>query len=340
MNRQANSGICRKEVIALTVSSLLASSLCLSQGAEAFWPFTHKKKGEADSVSRKRKKREISAATVGLVPGNPPAMYWRTDGAPRAALLCLHELGMYGGVFDDLGKRMSKTGIATYAIDLRGFGGWRDVDSKESKMDLDRTLEDVKGSVEIIKKLHPNVPVFVLGEAMGGALALEAAQKFPQIISGVISAAPGGEHYKTVDSYLTVASSLAVGSKAAFGLGEELLDAASPKQELKDAFRDDEMVRLDLSPRELMACQFYMYKTKKMARDIKNTPVLVVHGAKDGESRIVGSKAVYENLATKDKDFLVIEDGDHYTFEDVKVDDKALNSALSFIDKHITAGEK
>src|SRR5262249_10088048 len=167
------------------------------------WPFTRRKSKEsaAGKVS-KREKRQVAASTVGLVPGNPPALYWKASGQPKAALLCLHELGLHSGVFDDLGKRMSAQGVAVYSIDLRGFGGWQERKEPEARMDLDKTLADVKGSVEIIHTLHAGIPVFVLGEAMGGALALQAAAQFPNLISGVISAAPGGDHFKTANNYM------------------------------------------------------------------------------------------------------------------------------------------
>jgi alpha-beta hydrolase superfamily lysophospholipase len=323
------------KMLAIVASiSCVVCSIALPQPADAFWPFTRKNADGTTTGLFHRKKREVAATQVGLVPGNPPAMYWRPDATPKAAVLCLHELGMYSGVFDDLGKRMSKNNVATYAIDLRGFGGWQSMQSKEARMDLGKTLADVKGSVEIIRKLNPGIPVFILGEAMGGALALEAASEYPDLINGVISAAPGGEHYKTIDSYLTVAGGMMTGSKSAFGLGKDLMQVATPKEDLRKAFMEDEMVRLDLSPRELMACQFYMYKTKKMAKQIKEMPVMIVHGSKDGESRLIGSKSVYDNLATKDKEMVIVEDGDHYTFESVNVPDKVMNDTLSWIDKH------
>jgi acylglycerol lipase len=322
-------------ISAAIVLSLVASTFSIGQPANAFWPFS-KSHGERKKV--KRKKRDLQGQPVGLVPGNPPALYWAAKkGNPKAAVLCLHELGLYNGVFDDLGKRMSDKGIAVYAIDLRGFGGWREKEGKESKMDLDKTTQDVKGSCEIIHKLHPDTKLFILGEAMGGALALQAAEEFPELISGIISSAPGGEHHNTVNNYVTIATSLAVGSKHGFGLGEELVDVASPKEGLKDALKEDEMVRMDVTTGEMMACQFFMYKTKKMAKEIKDTPVLIVHGEKDGESKLSGSKGVYERLGTKDKKFLLVEDGDHYTFEDINVNDKAFDSAIAFIDDHLIA---
>lgn len=317
---------------AAVMLSLAASSL--DAPASAWWIF-HKKKTDEGAAAKKRKKRNVSATQVGLVPGNPPALFWKPGDAPRAVLLCLHELGLYKGVFDDLGTRMAKDGVAVYAIDLRGFGDWQEVKGSEARMDLDKTLSDVKESVEILHKLHPDLPVFVLGEAMGGALALQAAAKYPKLIQGAISSAPGGEHFKTAANYMKVAGKFVGGPNRDSGMAKDLMAMATPKVELRESFADDSMVRLDLSSRELMDCQFFMYKVKNFARDIKDTPVLIVHGKNDGESRPEGSTRVYKKLATKDKKFVTVDDGDHYTFEDTKVSDKAYGPTISWIDDHI-----
>jgi acylglycerol lipase len=317
--------------------SILTMTVPSCSQADAFW-FFHKKHSVKKDAP---KKRDLQGTTVGLVPGNPPALYWQAKDKPKAVVLCLHELGLYKGVFDDLGHRLAMDDIAVYAIDLRGFGGWKDEKKKkESKMDLTKTLADVKGACEAIRKLHPDVPVYILGEAMGGALALDAAVKFPELINGVISAAPGGQHYNNIQNSLKVATSKVVGSKHAFGLGDELFEVGTPKKELRTAFANDDMVRMDVTSNEMMACQFFMYKTKAMAKNIKNVPVLVVHGEKDGESKLVGSKNVYENLGTKDRKFVLLPDGDHYTFEDTKVSDKAFNTALTWLDEHIASSGK
>ena len=98
----------------------------------------------------------------------------------------------------------------------------------------------------------------------------------------------------------------------------------------------DANVRLDLAPNELMACQFYMYKTRQFAKQIKTLPIMIVQGQKDGESRPQGAKKVFDNLSTEDKEFLALENGDHYVFEDIDVDKKAVNATVAWLDKHST----
>ncbi len=294
-----------------------------------------KTKSNEETSSAKREKRATTASKVDLVSGMPPFLFWEGSADSKGIVLCLHELGMYNGIFEDLGNKLKDSGYSVYSMDLRGFGGWSDKGA-EGKMDLKNTLADIKSAAEAIRKKHADKKVFLLGEAMGGALALEAASKYPDLISGAISSAPGGEHFHTLDNYLSIGSRFALGNKR-FSKGEELVSIATPKKELQDALKNDAGVRLDLAPKELMACQFYMYKTRRFARQIKDLPIMIVQGQKDGESRPEGAKKVFDNLATKTKEYLPVENGDHYVFEDVNVDKNAMNATIAWLDKHSTA---
>ncbi len=289
--------------------------------------------GKSDEQSASRKVRSISAEKIDLIDGMPAILFWRSkSNESKASVLCLHELGMHGGVFDDLASKLSQKGYNVYAMDLRGFGGWSDRGS-EGKMNLKNTLSDISKVSEAIGKREPGSKLFLLGEAMGGALALEAAAKFPDTIAGVISSAPGGEHFNAFQNYLSVGSRFTTGNKR-YNKGEELMALATPKKELQQAFKNDSNVRLDLEPSELMTCQFYMYKTKRFARQIKDTPVMIVQGLKDGESKPEGAKRIFDNLGTKDRKYLTVEDGDHYVYEDTSVNDKALQETIAWLERN------
>lgn len=288
-------------------------------------------KGDADA----RSARSTTGTKVELVDGMPPFLYWASKAdSPKGMVLCLHELGMHSGVFEDLAKKLRDSGYSVYSMDLRGFGGWNEKGA-EGKMNLKNTLADVKNASEAIKKKHPGSKVFLLGEAMGGALALEAASKYPDIISGAISSAPGGEHFGTLGNYWSVGTRFLTGNKR-FKKGEELVKIATPKKELQDALINDANVRLNLAPKELMACQFYMYKTRQFAKKIKSLPIMIVQGQKDGESRPEGAKKIFASLATEDKEFLALDNGDHYVYEDINVDGKAMTQTIAWLDKHST----
>ncbi|MBI5176301.1 MAG: alpha/beta hydrolase [Candidatus Melainabacteria bacterium] len=274
-----------------------------------------------------------------LVPNTPPVLFWPAQGGKgQTVVLCLHELGMHAGIFDDLASRLAQKGMDVYSLDLRGFGGWQKIAGKESRMDIVRSLKDVKDHLLALKneryKDKPGTKIFLLGEAMGGAIALEAQSLFPELIDGTISSNPGGEHFKTLRNYSKVGGHFIAHANKDFGMAKSLIQEATPRAEVRQFIENDPGVRLDLTARELMSCQFYMYKTRRFARAIKEDPVLIVQGLKDGESKPIGAERVYKSLATKDKKFIEVAEGDHYVYEDKQVNDKVFADTVSWLAEH------
>ncbi len=58
---------------------------------------------------------------------------------------------------------------------MRGFGSWK---SEDKKLDFYQTMMDLRSSIYWVKTMNPGVPVFLLGESMGGAIALQATALF------------------------------------------------------------------------------------------------------------------------------------------------------------------
>ena len=96
---------------------------------------------------------------------------WLPDGAPRAVVVALHGMNDYANAFHFAAPEWAKAGIATYAFDQRGFGRspQRGVWGGEALM-----TEDLRVCVDLVRLSHPDIPVTVLGESMGGAVAIAA----------------------------------------------------------------------------------------------------------------------------------------------------------------------
>jgi alpha-beta hydrolase superfamily lysophospholipase len=272
-----------------------------------------------------------------LLPNQPPLLVWSpTTGASiKGVVLCLHELGMHSGVFADLGKRLSDQGYIVYAMDERGFGGWEKMKGPDARMNIDRILGDIKEAAQALHKKHEGMPVFLLGEAMGGTLVLKAAASNPYLIQGTISSTPGGEHFKTGHNYMTVCKHLITGPDKRFPMGKELIASATPKEDKQDYLENEAKVRVNLTPKELMACQFFMYKARNFARQIKTTPVMIVQGSMDGETKPISSQHIYDSLATGDKKLMMVADGDHFVYEGKHVNDGAMKDTLAWLDSHL-----
>ncbi len=114
-----------------------------------------------------------------------PLRQWGDDN-PHSVIVALHGMGDYSNAFDMPATWWAKHGIKTYAYDQRGFGNapmlglWPGGETMR---------QDLREFVAVVRARHPGVPVFVLGESMGGAVVLSA---LPQGVpaDGVILVAP------------------------------------------------------------------------------------------------------------------------------------------------------
>ena len=100
-----------------------------------------------------------------------PLRRWDADGKPRAVIVALHGMSDYSNAFDMPGKVWAKLGITTLAYDQRGFGR---SDNPGIWAGADAMRADLNDAVAAARARYPGVPVFALGESMGGAVVLTA----------------------------------------------------------------------------------------------------------------------------------------------------------------------
>ncbi len=117
-----------------------------------------------------------------------PLRRWDADGKPRAVIVGLHGMSDYSNAFDMPGRVWAKLGITTLAYDQRGFGR---SDHRGIWAGAQTMRDDMEDAVAAARARYPGVPVFVLGESMGGAVVLTAlASQTPPAADGVILVAP------------------------------------------------------------------------------------------------------------------------------------------------------
>jgi acylglycerol lipase len=96
---------------------------------------------------------------------------WQAEGEPWAVVVGLHGMNDYGNAFWTAGPWWAKHGVTTYAYDQRGFGRSPDrgVWGGEALM-----TEDLRTLCALVRKAHPHALIAVVGESMGGAVAIDA----------------------------------------------------------------------------------------------------------------------------------------------------------------------
>ena len=110
------------------------------------------------------------------------------EGSPKAVILALHGFNFYSRIFEEPGPYWAERGIATYAYDQRGFGA---APNPGMWAGAGALIADVGAAVRSLRARHPGVPVYLLGDSMGGAVAIAAlGGPEPPPVDGVILVAP------------------------------------------------------------------------------------------------------------------------------------------------------
>lgn len=266
----------------------------------------------------------------------PPMITWQSqDREPRCVLLCIHGLGLYNKSYEDFGKRMADSGIAVCAIDVRGFGSWMAAKGRES-VDFDGCLADVKATLKVLHRVYPHLPIFLVGESMGGAIALRATSMYPELVSGLISSVPAGDRFQQNRTALKVAVHLLSSPDKPLNIGEGVIKQATEKQELRDAWLNDPLDRLNISARELLQFQGFMNQNHDSAKAIVDRPVLIVQGCKDHLVKPEGTVELYNELGTQDRQLILIPRSEHLIFEANQCPDEVLKVVTDWIDAHLT----
>jgi alpha-beta hydrolase superfamily lysophospholipase len=116
-----------------------------------------------------------------------PLRHWHADNE-KAVIVALHGMSDYSNAFDMPGTWWASQGITTYAYDQRGFG---QAPSPGLWAGGDALRQDLSDFVDLVRKNHPDVPVYALGESMGGAVVLSSlASNDPPRVDGAILVAP------------------------------------------------------------------------------------------------------------------------------------------------------
>lgn len=98
-----------------------------------------------------------------------PLARWQPATAPEAVVIGLHSYGDYHAAFARLGPWLAEHGVALLAYDQRGFGASGSRGKWPGALNLIQDLADV---VEAVRAELPEAPLVVLGESMGGSVAL------------------------------------------------------------------------------------------------------------------------------------------------------------------------
>ena len=204
---------------------------------------------------------------------------WIPEGDVRAVIVALHGINDYGGAYAIPGPYLAGRGIAVYACDQRGYGA---SPGRGLWPGSDTLALDAREAVRLIGERHPGLPIYLLGESMGGAVAiLAAAEGKAPGVHGLILVAPavwGGKHFSRI-----LRTTLTVGDRVAPGLalsGRLSGTTLSDNSEMLANLRKDPLViqksRLDSLDGVVNLMDLALEASSKL-----DIPTLLLYGLKD-----------------------------------------------------------
>ena len=130
-----------------------------------------------DLVAPRHEHRDGTFAGAGGLPLYYQAWMPPDSQRKKAVLINLHGLGDHSGLYPTLANHFPAHGIALYAYDMRGNG--RSPGQRAYLRGWHEYRGDLHAFLERVRKWEGDLPVFILGNSLGGLVVLDYALHYP-----------------------------------------------------------------------------------------------------------------------------------------------------------------
>ncbi len=253
----------------------------------------------------------------------------------RARMVLSHGVGEHSGRYGNVIERVLPKGFSVWALDHRGHG--QSGGKRGHVLNFVQYLTDLRLTVELAKKDMPGeMPCFLLGHSMGGLIALDFAQHYPELIDGVVASSPCLGMVIEIPAVKKVLGSFMSYVWPGMTMGSGL-DATkiSRDENVVSVYKNDPLVHDRVSARfftELLAA----IESVNQQASALNVPVLMQVAGEDYLVNADSSKHFFEKLTLQDKTLHVYDDMYHEIYnapQDQK--ERVLDDLEDWLDKHI-----
>ncbi len=276
------------------------------------------------------------------VDGHPIAVWEKRPGSarPLAGVFVLVHGRTWSGLPDfDLqvpGERRSlmdalvERGYATYAVDLRGYGGTPRDDT--GWLTPDRAARDLAGVLEWTQQREAGLgagargPATVLGWSMGSLVSQLCAQRRPELFREVVLFGyprdPDRRYKPTPAETKPERRTNTAEAAASDFITKDVISPAAIKAYVDMSLKADP-VRVDWRDQD----QFH-----ELSPEALNVPTLLIHGARDPYAGLKSQAKLFRRIGHPDRAWVVIPGGDHAVhLEDTM--NRFVDAVLDFVER-------
>lgn len=260
---------------------------------------------------------------------------WRPEGQARGVVVIVHGFNSHSGQYLWVGEQLAATGLAVYALDLRGRG--RSDGERFYVEKIEDYVEDVATLVRSAKAENPGVPAFVLGHSAGGVVSCIYTLDHQAEIDGLVCESFAYE-LPVPDLALSFLKGLSyiTPHTHVFGLNNKDF---SRDPAVVESMNDDPLIKGESQPAQTARVMINADARLREEFPLIKLPVLILHGTEDRATKPSGSQHFYEQAGSADKTLKLYEGHYHDLLNDL---DKEVVMAdiKDWIAARLPAGER
>jgi acylglycerol lipase len=238
---------------------------------------------------------------------------WQPDSKPHAVIVVCHGVNSHSGQYTWVGEQLADSGLAVYALDLRGRG--KSDGERFYVEDVADYVSDVTGVIRLAKSRNPGLPFFLLGHSAGGVVSSIYALDNQAELAGFIC-----------ESFAFQVPAPGFALAAIKGLSH--IAPRLPVLKLKnedfsrdpkavEALNSDPLTAHEVQPAITVAALVRADERLREEFPRITLPLLIMHGTDDKATVCHGSQFFYETAGSKDKTLKLYQGHYHDLLNDV-----------------------
>ncbi|HEY7290147.1 MAG TPA: lysophospholipase [Vicinamibacterales bacterium] len=222
---------------------------------------------------------------------------WRPAGAPRGVAVLVHGFNSHSGYYFWVAGQLAASGLAVYALDLRGRGK-----SDGERFYVEKMTDyvrDVEALMAVVKSRDAGLPIFLLGHSAGGVVSCLYTLEHQRELAGLICESFAFQ-VPAPDFALAVLKGLSHVAPHAHVLRLKNEDfSRDPK--VVEAMNSDPLIAHEVQPTLTVAEMVRADERLKKEFPQITLPVLILHGTLDKATKPSGSQLFFDTAGSTDK---------------------------------------
>jgi alpha-beta hydrolase superfamily lysophospholipase len=238
---------------------------------------------------------------------------WRPKENARGVVAIVHGFNSHSGQYLWVAEQFVASGLAVYALDLRGRGK-----SDGERFYVEKFgdyLSDVDALVTLAKSREPGLPVFLLGHSAGGVISCVYTLEHQAKLAGLICESFAFQ-VPAPDLALAVIKGLSHVAPRAHVLRLKN-EHFSRDPKVVQAMNDDPLIAREVQPSHTVAEMVRADERLKREFSLITLPVLILHGTVDKATKPSGSQLFYQRAGSTDKTLKLYEGHFHDLLNDM-----------------------